>query len=356
MEQAHIPPLVSAVLAARGVDADAAAALLSAEEDLCDPMLLRDADRAAKTISEAIENGEYLCVFGDYDCDGVAATAMVTDYLEACGARVCYYIPHREKEGYGLNIRAIDDLARLGVTLILTVDNGVTAIDEIAYAYTLGMRVVVTDHHQPRETLPQAEAVVNPHRADCLYPDKNLSGVGVAFKLLCALEGERGWCLLEQYAELLALGTVADVVELTGENRCFVRRGLRAMRDTQRPGLRALIQLAGMDPEKLTAESIAFGLAPRINAAGRIDTAELAVMLLKTESEEEAQELAEQLEALNMQRRALEKQVVDDLAVQLQNDPLLGLRRVMVLSGTGWNAGVVGIVCSRLVERFDRPV
>lgn len=354
LTRSGIAPLAAAVLSARGLNASDAAALIGAGA-LCDPLLMKDIDVAAQTVAAAVERGTMICVFGDYDCDGVAATAMTASYLEQIGGRVCYYIPHREREGYGLNVAAIDELARLGVGLIVTVDNGVSAIDEVAHANAIGIQVVVTDHHKPRERLPEAAAVVNPHRSDCGYPFKGLAGVGVAFKLLCALEGERGHGLLEQYADLLAIGTVADVVPLVEENRCFVRRGLELLRDSERPGLRALMAVTGFDATAPTAESIAFGLAPRINAAGRIDTAELAAMLLLTESEREAAELAQQLEALNLKRRELEKAVMEDIAAQLDRDPSMALRRVMVAAGEGWHPGVVGIVCARMVERFERP-
>lgn len=352
-----IPELASMVLASRGYDVDGARQLFECEPEdvLCDPMLLCDIIPALETIQDAIENDEFICIFGDYDCDGVASTAMLKSYFESIGARSCYYIPHREKEGYGLNIPAIDDLHRMGVSLIITVDNGVSALDEIEHANALGMRVVVTDHHQPRETLPPAAAVINPHRNDCGYPFKDLSGVGVAFKLLCAMEGERGEELLEQYADFLCIGTVADVVPLVGENRCFVKRGLELLADSHRAGIRALLEVAGLTGKALTGESVAFGLSPRINAAGRLDSAELAVMLLLTESDDEAKELAQQLEALNQKRRTDEKKITDDIAMQLLTDPSLIHNRILLFSGEDWNAGIVGIVCSRMVERFGKP-
>lgn len=350
-----LEPLAAAVLAARGHTGESARALLRGSGTLADPLLMRDLDRAAQTVSETIEEGGLICIYGDYDCDGVTATVMLKDYFDAVGARSCYYIPHREREGYGLNREAVGELHRLGVDLILTVDNGISAVDEIAYARSLGMRVVVTDHHQPGPVLPQAEAVVDPHREDCGYPFRDLCGVGVAFKLLCALEGERGECLLEQYADLLAIGTVADVVPLCGENRLFVTRGLAMLRESPRPGVRALLGVARIGEGALHTDAIAFGLAPRINAAGRLGSADLAAMLLLTEDEAEAQELAGQLEALNAQRREEEKKISDAIAAQLDADPALARRRILVFSGEGFHAGVVGIVCARLVERFGKP-
>lgn len=355
-EKAGVSALAGRVLAARGLSPETVCGLVGeAADPLHDPFLLKDMDRAAVCVSRAIEEGKFIAVYGDYDCDGVAASAMVMSYLESVGARALYYIPDREREGYGLNRGAIDELKRLGVELILTVDNGVSAIDEVAYAASLGIETVITDHHMPREILPGAAAVVDPHREDCGYPFPDLCGAGVAFKLLCALEGERGYGLLEQYADFLAIGTVADVVPLTGENRYFVRRGVEQLRDSIRPGIRELIAAAGVERERFSAESIAFGLAPRINAAGRLDTADWAVMLLLTESETEAKELAERLEGFNRQRRALEKKISDDVAAAMDSDPALSVRRVLVLSGEGWHAGVAGIVCSRVVERYGKP-
>jgi len=352
-----IGKLASKVLSSRGFGISDAADMLRSrpESSLCDPMMLADIIPALETITQSIENGELICVFGDYDCDGVAATAMMKSYLESVGARSCYYIPQREKEGYGLNNAAIADLYRMGVRLIITVDNGVSAIDEIDYANSLGMKVVVTDHHTPKEILPNAAAVINPHRHDCQYPFKDLSGVGVAFKLLSALEGENGEGLIEQYSDFLTIGTVADVVSLTGENRCFVKHGLEMMENSDRPGIRAILRSAGLDGKKLNSDSIAFGIAPRINAAGRLDSAEIAVELLLTEDDNQACEIVSQLETLNTGRKSDEKIITDDIAVQLSEDPSLLNRRILVFSGEGWNAGIVGIVCSRMVERFGKP-
>jgi len=349
--------LASRVLSSRGCGLSEASALLNGElqNELCDPMMLADIIPAIETFQDSVEKGELICVYGDYDCDGVAATAMMKSYLESIGARSCYYIPQREKEGYGLNNAAIADLRRMGVDLIITVDNGISAIEEIDYANSLGMRVIVTDHHRPKDVLPAAAAVIDPHRSDCSYPFKELSGVGVAFKFLAALEGERGEYLLEQYADLLTIGTVADVVSLTGENRCFVKRGLELMEQSDRAGIRAVLRVAGIEGKKLGADSIAFGIAPRVNAAGRLDSAEMAVELLLSENEEEAFEVASHLDSLNSGRKNDEKVVTDDIARQIESAPGLLNRRILVFSGSGWNAGIVGIVCSRLVERFGKP-
>lgn len=351
-----LSPLTASILAARGETIQTADALLATDHStLCDPMLLCGIELAVQEIFAAIEREELLCVYGDYDCDGVAATAMLKSYFDSIGARSCYYIPQRETEGYGLNCAAIKILHGLGVSLIVTVDNGISAIDEIAYANSLGMRVVVTDHHQPRESLPAAAAVVNPHRRDCPYPNKNLCGAGVAFKLLSAMEGERGEALLEQYADFLTIGTVADVVELSGENRLFVQAGLPQLADSYRPGIRALLELAGLSDAPLTAERVSFGISPRINAAGRIASADIAVELLLTEQESEAAEYAAQLEGWNQQRKAEEQKVAVAVAAQIAENPSVLEQRLLLFSGEGWHAGVVGIVCSRLTERYGKP-
>ena len=350
-----LPPLAASVLAARGYGPESAKALLSCEDVLCDPLLMKDLDRAAQTVAETVADGGMICIYGDYDCDGVTSTVMLKHYFDAIGARSCYYIPHREREGYGLNIPAIDELHRLGVDLILTVDNGVTAVEEIAHAYSLGMRVVVTDHHRPGPRLPEAEAVVDPHRSDCGYPFKELSGVGVAFKLLCALEGEWGEALLEQYADLLAIGTVGDVVPLTGENRLFVTRGLGMLTESDRPGIRALLASAGLEGRVLNGDSIAFGLAPRINAAGRMDSPMDALELLLTMDARRAVQLAQMLDSHNRKRQEEEEAIRTDAVEMLHNSFDPERDNVIVLGSRAWHPGVVGIVASQLMRRYHKP-
>ncbi len=350
--------LVCKVLAARGVSScQEALAHTSCEGKLFDPFLLKDMDRAVERITRAIENGERMVVYGDYDCDGITATALLYHYLETVGADVLYYIPDREVEGYGLNRQAIDFLHQVrGVELIVTVDNGISAIEEIAYAAQLGIDVVVTDHHQPRETLPQAVAVVDPHRVDCYCSFANLSGVGVAFKLICALEGDLlGEELLEHYGDLVCVGTVGDVVELTQDNRIFVQKGLRILADCQRPGLSKLLEISGVDPQKLTSETVAFSLVPRINAAGRMGDVYEALELLLTESDQQAAQLAQQLEGYNRQRKETETDILQQVLDQLTQHPQLLYERILMVSGENWHHGVIGILCARLTERFGKP-
>lgn len=357
-EETGIPRLLAVLLQTRGI-ADGAAAedFFSGEPALSDPFAMADMEKAVERINRAVDNFEKIAVYGDYDADGVTATAMLYSYLEACGADVTYYIPEREGEGYGLNMGAIDTLHGREVRLIVTVDNGISSVEEVAYAGSLGIDTVVTDHHRPREVLPGACAVVDPCRSDCRCPYRDFAGVGVAFKLIMALEGPD--CdpapLLDNYADLVAIGTIGDVVPLTGENRSLVKAGLALMRRTDRLGLRALMEQAGLDGAKLTSESVAFGVVPRINATGRIGSPDRAVRLLVSESPEEAGELVAEICGDNDCRRQIESEVYREALEKLEREPKLLLDRVLVVSGENWHHGVIGIVSSRLTERFGKP-
>ena len=348
-------PLAAGTLAARGYDAETARRLIAGEEALLDPFLLKDMDKAVERIRAAIAGGEIIAVFGDYDCDGITATSILYCYFEMVGVRVYFYIPSRDIEGYGLNNGAIDELKKLGVSLIVTVDNGISAIDEVDYAASLGIDIVITDHHQPREILPRAVAVVNPHRPDCGYPFKDLAGAGVAFKLVSALEDDLGYETLEHFSDLLTIGTVADVVRLTGENRLFVRHGLAHLADSMRPGIQALLEHCKLTEKRLTAESVAFAIAPRINAAGRVGEPDIAVMLFLTDRLSEATEYCEQLERFNEERKACEKTISDEITAMIEADPEYLTRRTLTLYKEGWNSGTVGVVCSRIVDRYEKP-
>lgn len=355
-EKYRVSPMVSSVLCSRRLDAALMDAFFHSSHQLHDPFLMLGMDKAVEVILHAVQAGEKIAVFGDYDCDGVTATAMLYHYLSQIGADVMFYIPNREGEGYGISQDAIRSLHAMEVGLIITVDNGISAIEEARLAAELGIKLVITDHHTPREVLPVADAIINPHQPDCPYPFKQLCGAGVVFKLICALDSdEQGYDMLEEYSDLLTIGTVADVVELRDENRYFVKRGLENLADTHRIGIKKLMEMAGLDATALNSESISFGLAPRINAAGRIDCAEIAVLLLLTERELEADEIIEQMEGFNTRRKQLEKQVIDDISAQIAGEPHLVGDRVLVFSGEGWIAGIVGIVCSRLVSRFGKP-
>lgn len=347
--------LASATLAARGYDSESASRFIGGDGAIHSPFLLKDMDKAVQRIRYAIENDQTIAVFGDYDCDGITATALLYNYFEMEGARVYYYIPSRETEGYGLNKNAIAELKKLKVDLIVTVDNGVSAIEEVDYAASLGIDVVVTDHHQPREELPRAVAVVNPHRIDCEYPFKGLAGVGVAFKLVCALEDEIGYETLEYFSDLLAIGTIADVVTLSDENRYFVRRGLLNLAESSRPGIAAILEHCKLSGKPLTTESVAFSISPRLNAAGRVGEPDTAVMLFLTDRISEAHELCETLESFNQARKDSEKNIYEDIISMIDSDSSYLTRRTLTLFKEGWNSGTVGIVCSRIVDRYEKP-
>lgn len=351
-------PLAAAALCARGIDTpEAARAFLETDPaKLHDPMLLPDMAKARDTIRRAIEQGKKIAVFGDYDVDGVTSTCVMTRVLRSLGADVRHYIPDRLSEGYGLSMGAMDRLAQDGIGLIVTVDSGVSAFEEIARARELGMEVVVTDHHECREELPDANAVVNPKRADSTYPFAELAGVGVAFKLACALAGDgQQRAVLEQYADLVALGTVADVMPLVGENRIIVAAGLRRMAETQNVGLSMLLHESGQQGKRLTASTISFILAPRINAAGRLGHADMAAELFLTDEPRRAQTLAMALCEQNKQRQATENQILEQALQKLRReyDPLED--QVIVLAGEDWHHGVIGIVSSRICDRYACP-
>lgn len=350
------PTLLARVLLARGLDTpEKAMTLLMGDEAMSDALQLRDMDRAAARIQRAIDTEEQIVVYGDYDVDGVTATALLFEYLRGMGANVRCMLPSREGDGYGLSDKAIDTLAQKGVSLVITVDNGISAGQQAARAREKGIDLVITDHHLPPDPLPDAAAVVDPVRPDDASPFKGLSGAGVAFKLCAALGGCAPEDLLELCGDLAAIGTVADVMPLTGENRTLVKAGLAALRNTERPGLLALLEAAGIEPEQLTADSISFGIAPRLNAAGRMGSAGLALRLLLCEDEDSAQGMAARLTELNQQRQAAERGIMEQVSAQLAAQPALLRQRILVLWGEGYHAGVIGIVASRLAERYGRP-
>ncbi|MBQ8014835.1 MAG: single-stranded-DNA-specific exonuclease RecJ [Clostridia bacterium] len=319
------------------------------------PFSVADMAKAAERINRAIDDFELICVFGDYDADGVTATALLYSYLETRGANVIRYIPDRLTEGYGLNIGAVEELAERGVDLIITVDNGVSAIEEAARVKELGMELIVTDHHKVGETLPECYAVIDPHRADCPSGFKEMSGVGVAFKLVCALEGDDGDILIGEYGDLVALGTIGDVVTLTGENRVMVRRGLRLMNDCPRPGINALLEAAGVGDKVISASTAAFTVCPRINAAGRMGSAHKALDLLLCEDDETASLIAQEINAMNVSRQKTETEIFSSAASMLTSDSEISNDRIIVVDGEGWHQGVIGIVAARITERFGRP-
>ena len=349
--------LLAGILAARGItDPADALTLLAGEEELSDPMLLTDMDRACARILEAIDREETIVVFGDYDVDGVTATALLYQHLKGMGASVKCMLPSREGDGYGLSKNAIQSIHDKGYRLIVTVDNGISAVDEAAFAASLGVDLVITDHHLPPDALPQAVAVVDPRREDDRSPFKGLCGAGVAFKLCAALDGCTPEEMLDYCGDLAAVGTVADVMPLTGENRTLVKAGLRQLCQTDRPGFVALLDEVGLSGKPITAENISYAIAPRINAAGRMDNAVTALQLVLCEDEERAGELAHKLNEINAARQETEQEIVRAAQEQLDKEPTLLEDRVILLWGRDWHPGVIGIVASRLVEKTGRPV
>lgn len=353
MRETNISSLCADVLSARGFESSADAARKFFIDELFDPFLLKDMREAADIINEAIENGDRICIYGDYDCDGITSTVILYSYLECMGADVIYRLPERN-EGYGLNADVVKEISENGVKLIVTVDNGISAIEEAKLIYSLGMKLVVTDHHQPGEILPQAEAVVDSHRKDCPSVFKNLCGAGVVLKLIAAMEGGDYSIALNEYCELAAIGTVADIVELSGENRFIVSRGLELLENSERPGINALLKISRVKTP-LTSSSIAFGIAPRINASGRFGSPALAARLLLTEDENEAEMLALQLDELNESRKKTENDIIESISAYINENPRVINERVMILSGKDWHHGVIGIVAARMVEKFDKP-
>ena len=345
-------PLAAMVLASRGIGDDRQArAYLDCNAPLLDPFLMTDMDKAAGRVGLAMSRGEKIAVFGDYDVDGITATCLLTDFLRRHGADAVSYIPGRLEEGYGLNPIAIHQLHAEGVKLIVTVDCGITAVSEAELCKQLGIDLVITDHHECKQTLPAAVAVVDPHRPDGGYPHKNLSGVGVAFKLASALCGSQE-TVLEEYADMVCLGTVADVMPLQGENRVFVARGLESLAHTKRPGIAALMAECGCAPETVSASSIGFMLAPRINAAGRMGQIDLAVELFLTDDPDKAAEAARGLCELNRQRQAVESEIYRQAVSML---PMGKPPEAIVLADESWHQGVVGIVASRIAEEYACP-
>ena len=345
-------PLTAMILASRGIEKkETAEQYLNCSASLPDPFLMKDMDLAVGRIGLAIARNERIAVFGDYDVDGITATCLLTSFLRSCGASCVSYIPGRLEEGYGLNPIAIHQLHDEGVTLIVTVDCGITAVAEAQLCKELGIDLVITDHHECKEQLPEAIAVLDPHRPDGGYPHKNLSGVGVAFKLAAALSGDQD-AVLAEYADMVCMGTVADVMLLQGENRVFVDRGLKSMQHTRRPGIAALMEECGCDPNTLSATAIGFMLAPRINAAGRMGQIGLAVDLFLTDDIEKAHELAKALCELNRQRQSVESEIYDQAISMLPAD---SAPEAIVLADDRWHQGVVGIVASRIAEEYCCP-
>ncbi|MBE6665386.1 MAG: single-stranded-DNA-specific exonuclease RecJ [Ruminococcaceae bacterium] len=364
----RIHPLCAKLLINRGYTEleNAKAFIQKSDAFLYNPYYLKDIKKATNRIRRALDNDEKITIYGDYDVDGVTSVSILYMYLKDRGADVDFYIPTREHEGYGLNINAFHTIKENGTKLVITVDTGITAIDEIAYAKTIGLDVVVTDHHQCRPELPECEAVVNPRRLDCQYPFKELSGVGVIFKVLCALEmdilnfGEYNIFTVKdmcrRYIDLVTIGTIADVMPLYDENRIMVYMGLNLLSSTGNLGVRALIRAVGMDDsKKITSSTVGYTLAPRLNAAGRIGNASRAVQLFLTDSPHTANVIAEELCAINKERQQTENLIFEEALKQIEEEHDIEKESVIVLASSHWHQGVIGIVASKITELFGKP-
>jgi single-stranded-DNA-specific exonuclease len=356
--------LAAQVLWNRGYrDAAAARAFLEASlEGLHDPWLMKDMDKAVDRLFSAIRDKEPILLYGDYDVDGTSSVVVLKKAIELAGGVASFHVPHRLRDGYGMRSEVVEEAAARGVKLIVSVDTGIRAAEVVRHAGTIGIDVIITDHHLPEEALPPAVAVLNPNRLDCTYPEKNLCGAGVALKLIHALLLKLEWPqdrvrrLIESFLKIVAIATVADVVPLTGENRIIVKRGLAGLHDVRNPGLRALLDIAGLTAGDCpSASQVAFRIAPRINAAGRMDSANDVIDLFTTTDPDRAKTLAEQLHRLNLERQEAEKEIVRAILKQCEDCQVTEGQFALVFSGDNWHRGVVGIVASRMVERYHRP-
>ncbi|MEE0944746.1 MAG: single-stranded-DNA-specific exonuclease RecJ [Clostridia bacterium] len=359
-EKYNLPPVISTILFNRGIK-DGYAAKLFMQKPLSgvhNPLDLPDMELAAERIVEAIKNNEKIVVYGDYDVDGITSVVLMYRFLKSEGADVEYYIPDRVSEGYGINIMAINKIARSGAKLMITVDCGVTAVGEVEFARTQKLDVIITDHHTCKEELPRAVAVVNPKRPDSRYAFDSLAGVGVAFKTVLAVAMKLGRSTRDvfmKYAELAAIGTIADVMSVTDENRIIIEHGLDVMKNGGNLGIRALLEASDAFQRPIDAATVAFIIAPRINAAGRIGNAATAVKLLLSETEDEANEIAALLDKANRDRQEAEQAIFEEAMDKVMKDPTFDKKQVIVLWGEGWHHGVIGIVASRICERFYKP-
>lgn len=354
----NLPAILAMLLQIRGMTTpEKISDMLGQTSVLSDPFELKDMDKAASRIHDALDNFEKIAIYGDYDADGVTSTSILYTYLEANGADVMYYIPNREGEGYGMNTEAVDILKSHGVSLIITVDNGISSIDEVKYAASLGIDVVITDHHRPHEKLPEAVAVVDPYREDCGSHFKDFAGAGVAFKLIMALESDFGDPneLLGEYADLAALGTIGDIVPLVGENRTIVKKGLELLSNSGRPGIRALLRQSNYADKELSSTAVAFTIVPRINATGRMGVPDRAVKLLCCTDEEEALAISEGICEDNNRRREVEAGITQSVIEIIENDDRIKYSRVIVVEGRDWHHGVIGIVAARITEKYGKP-
>lgn len=354
----HISPLTSIILYNRGItdDKDIAEFLKCDLESLHDPYLLMDMDKAVSRIKTALENNEKITIYGDYDVDGITSIAILYKHLTSMGFEVDYYVPDRIQEGYGVNRDALDKIKESGTKVVITVDTGITAVEETEYAKSIGMDIIITDHHECKETIPEAYAAIDPKRKDCKYPFKNLAGVGVAFKLIQALDDKSSVDeLMEKYSDLICLGTVADISPLVDENRIIVTKGLEKFRNTENIGLKALIDVSITNSKPITTSTIGYIIAPRINASGRLGCASRSVEMFLTSDRERAYELANGLCEENTIRQQTEQNMFAEALEYIENNPQIKEDQVLVIPHENWHHGIVGIVSSKITEKFYKP-
>lgn len=355
-EKLNIDAFVAFLLVSRGIDDELAVSeFLSDGCRFSSPFSFKDMDKAVERINRALDNGESICIYGDYDCDGVTSTALLYTFLSSLGGFVSYYIPNRITDGYGMNFNAIDKIKEAGTDLIITVDNGISALEEAEYIYSKGMELVVTDHHQIGESLPRAEAVINPHRIDNELEFRDFAGVGVAFKLACALYNGDVEDLVEYFADYVAIGTIGDMVPLLNENRTLVKAGLKLINDNSKIGITKLKEITNSKAENFSSLDVAFQICPRINAVGRMDDASKAVELLVCEDIEEAEKTALKLNQENAHRHEVEEKIDDDIYSIISKDKTYQTDRVIVVAGHNYHKGVIGICASHLVEMYGKP-
>ena len=364
-QELNISPVVAALLVNRGLSEPAAAIrfLSSTLAEIHDPILLLGMDRAVERLAAAFGKGEKVCVYGDYDVDGITSVALLIDFFRTVGFDCFYHIPKRLEEGYGLSAEGVETAARRGASVIVTVDCGITAAEESRLCSSLGIDLIITDHHTPDDSIPQACAVIDPHQPGCQFPFKSLAGVGVAFNLLIALRNRLredgafnggGGPNLRAYLDLVAMGTLADIVPLLDENRIFVKYGLAELTSSPRVGVEALKRVAGVTGQ-VGCGAVGFRLAPRLNAAGRLEDAALGVELLLCGDREEAAAIADRLDAGNAERQALEQEMLRDVLEKVRGEPRLAARKSIVLASREWHPGIIGIVASRIVDIYHRP-
>ncbi len=358
MNEYNIPKLPAAILDSKHFkNDDEMLEFISKDSKLTDPFLIKDMEIAVERINRAIDNFEKICIYGDYDADGVTSTAILYSYLESLSAYVMYYIPDRLSEGYGLNKNAIDLLKEKGVDLIITVDNGISAYNEIEYANSIGIDVVVTDHHTPPENLPNAIANVDPHRKDDESPFKYFCGAGVVLKLIMAMESENltEEDILDLYSDICAIGTIGDVVSLTGENRVIVREGLKRLNENIHPGIEVLRERLGYENKYVTSEMVAFYFVPKINSVGRMTNAEKAVKLFLTDDYDEALNIVDEMLDNNRLRTETESKITAEVISAIESNPNIKMQKILVVEGENWHPGVIGIVAARIKDIYGKP-